>query len=484
MKRLAWGIVLLGTFHAWGQTLPQLTLSDAVRQGLQQGPQSAILANVLSTSRLTVEAAQAHRLFAMTGNLNYGLSDSAGDALEVARTNPILPPLTTASGYGASGTTLSNTPLPQTMSGTLSAASAGTAVSTTASRTFQKNTDGSSTDYGALGVNLSQTVWDGYPGGQSQATVDSDQIQYENAILTDRANRISQVFGIEQAYYNLASAQENLDLLKKTLEQRQKQYDIVKINVQVSKATQVDLEQAAANLHSAQVGLESGQVSLQVARMTLSALIGRPEDAQYQVVSPPMPTLPVSTYQQAWETALAHRVEPKEFALSRQAALLNKTLVLAQNGITATVTGGMNYGFDLYRNTSAVTFTAGAKIGLPTIDAGATSLAAKISDEQVALSQLQTAQWKANLTATLTNDWNQVIVKKKNWDVAVENAQVLQKLLDVAEIQWRMGTNTLSNYLTAEVYLTNGQLATLSAKIAAQLAVLQLMQDMGIEEKL
>ena len=166
MKRMALGIVLLSAFHVWAQEVPQLTLSQVVSEGLKSGPASAIRSNTLDTSRLTVDAASAHRLFSMNGTLNYGLSDSSGDAAVVSRTNPLLSPLATSSASSpflvSSGTNLTNPPLPQTIGGSLTAVSAGTALTTSASRTFQQNTDGSSTDQGALSLNLSQTLWDGY----------------------------------------------------------------------------------------------------------------------------------------------------------------------------------------------------------------------------------------------------------------------------------------------------------------------------------
>ena len=152
--------------------------------------------------------------------------------------------------------------IPQTISGSLVLSGPSTSLSLIGDQLLASVPPIGNYSQTVLGLNLAQTVWDGYPGGIAKATVQQGFLGLRNAELAADANQTTLLYQIKQAYYAMLSAQrnlavfaQNLELQKSALEQEQTLYDL-------QQAEDVDLQTAKINEKSAEIDQRGGQQRL------------------------------------------------------------------------------------------------------------------------------------------------------------------------------------------------------------------------------
>lgn len=470
--------LILGLTPALGAV--DLDLKTAVQEALTQGPAALQRQWTEDTARLQYELALAKSGLALTPALSYGLSQTQGSAAQAGKTGPLVSPVVAGSparlAEGAlpmqAGASLTLKPLPMA---TLTAG---------ATQTFMTGTDLLKSNQLGLSVQYSQTLWDGYPGGLAQASLDSARLSFEGSLVTAKLGRLSQVLTVQQAWFALLSAQENLQLTQSTLDQRRLQFQVVKTRFDNAQANQVDLQQAEVNFKTAELNLRLAQTARRTASQRLAVWLGRSPEQELTAFGSEIPALPAADLPAALQLAQEHRPEAKQYQLNLAAAELARRQADAAGGPTASFSAGVSGALDLSASglPSAWTFSLSGKLGLPTIDGGTVSRQQALAGLQTKIALSQRDQWSANLTAALTDSWTQAAVKQEQWQVAQLNSAVLEKQRDIAKINADNGTGPLSSLLTAEVNLTNGRLAELAARSAAIQALVQLRCDLGLED--
>ncbi len=159
--------------------------------------------------------------------------------------------------------------------------------------------DGSLRNVGVASAKLSQTIWNGYWGGPTQAAADKASMTYQIAVLNAKANQSSAVLAVKQAYFTMLSAQENLNLLQATLDSLNKTLQITQAKFNQQVATAVDVLTSQVLVRSAELDLAGGQQALVTARQRLANLIGIDPNTVFQAAPEPDPTSPASTLEEA-----------------------------------------------------------------------------------------------------------------------------------------------------------------------------------------
>jgi multidrug efflux system outer membrane protein len=102
---------------------------------------------------------------------------------------------------------------------------------------------------------------------------------YEQYLATAEAQRtvqISLIGEVAQAYFNLRSAEQQADLLRKTMQSRQSTYDLVQSTYDNGVASALDVAQAKAQLDASRADLEATLRAQSQARNALQLVLGEP----------------------------------------------------------------------------------------------------------------------------------------------------------------------------------------------------------------
>jgi outer membrane protein TolC len=460
MKGLACAVlVMLLPFLAAAQeaAIPVITLQQSIDAAMAGGDDNKILQG-------TLDAARAQHALNVSRN-SFTLSGLAG---------------------GQSGWLLNNPdPLASKILATTSGAQAGltlagplTSVSVTPSY-VPANPPGSPDPFTLVSVNASQTVWNGYWGGPTQAAVDKSLLNLRGKEIGTEASRLGITYAVKQAYYVLLSAQDNLQLKNRILDKQNAVLEQIQAVYDMKAASLADLKTAKLNARSAQVDVHSAAHDLRFARIALATLMGKDPDAEFSAADAAPPTVPVATLSDAILAGLIRRVELKQLALSLKSSSVDLALARGQATPTLSVTGAANGLLDLATSAQSGSISVGVKLSLPVLDAGAVDNQVKSILSQNAVYAIQETQLRKSITTAIRNAWEGV-------QLAGEKAEVARLSVEATDLQYQMvsaqrdaGTASNQDMLTAAVNLANAQNSLAGAVSAAELAVLQLQNVMG-----
>ncbi len=332
--------------------------------------------------------------------------------------------------------------------------------------------------YGGVGVNLTQTLWNGYPGGPTQATVDKSLLAFQGKQLSTDSGKLGIILRVKQAYYAMLTAQQNLDVTKQIAAKQDALLSQIQAVYQLKQASEVDLKTAQINAQSAHVDVENADHGLRIARIQLALLMGRPMESDFSVVTPPTTPLPASSLPEAISLALTHRTDFQQLELSRKSNQVDLALARGQATPSVSVTGGVSQYVD-YNSRQAWLVNAGVKVAMPILDAGAVKNLVDAAQKQDEIFMVQERQLQKSIAAAIQNDWENIQILNERTEVARLTAENDDLLVEVYRIQSQNGSASTQDLLTASVNAASAHTTYVQAQSNAQLAVLQLLSDMG-----
>ena len=224
--------------------------------------------------------------------------------------------------------------------------------------------------------------------------------------------------------------------------------------------------------------MESADHVQRIARIQLAILMGRPPESDFAVSRPDPQPLPAASMQEAVALALSHRVDFQQLQLSRKSTAVDLQLARGQATPSVSVTGGFSQYFD-WNGQSAWLANAGVKVAMPILDAGAAKNLVDAALKQDEIYALQARQLQKSIAATIQNDWEAIQIQNERVEVARLTAENDDLLVEVYRIQNQNGTASTQDLLTASVNAASARTSYVQAQSNAQLAVLQLLSDMG-----
>lgn len=443
------------------QATPVLSLTQVIDAALAGGDDNKILNGNLEVARAQHALNVSKNSLTLAGNAGYGQAVLFGDPTLQTR-------LATSSGPSA-GVSVAG-PLTSISVSTspysLSAAAPGVATTAPA--------------LAVVGVSVSQTLWNGYPGGPAQATVDKSLLTLQGKEAATASGRLSLVYTIKQAYYTMLTAQRSLALKSQTLDKQNTLLRQIQAIYDLKQATLVDLKTAQINAQSAQIDVDSANNDLRAARVTLATLMGQPADTSFTVADVPDPSVPVTTVDDAVAEALKRRMELKQLELNIKSGAVDLAVARGLATPTVSVTGGL--AMDVLWGqtpTSAYQVTAGVKLAMPILDAGTAQNQADAAARQNAVYSVQQVQTQKSITMSVRNAWAGWQLSQERLDLAKNQAALTALQLQIYKAQFDNGTASNQDLLTASVTDANAQSAVLSATNTEHLAILQLLNAMG-----
>jgi outer membrane protein TolC len=483
---LSVGSVAAGTAQeAPKDAAPVLTLAQAVDHALSAGDTIASVRASLAASDAANKIAQAKNAFTVSASVGYGASQSYNSPSQEVSTSPPMY-YSTSNTTGSRvvvpaatvGTETTNGVLVQSPTGTVSAGTPMTNVTGGFSTGYESWPDGSVRNVGTASAKLTQTIWNGYPGGPTQASAEQASLSFTAAQLSAQANNSAAVFAVKQAYYTILSAQENIELLQATLDSVKKTAEITKARFDQQVATAVDVLTTQVAVQTADLNLQAGQQTLVTARQRLANLMGTDPSVDFQAAPEPDPTEPVNSLDEAVAFALKNRTEPRIAELNARSSGINETLASGALIPSVSVTAGVTDYLDLNRST--VVGQMGVTLGAPLWDAGAASSTLSQARNITLGYKTQLHQLQQSIPVDVASGWNTWQLDQKRYNVSIDNKKAFDQELEIVRIQYQSGAKALSDLLIAQTNATSADFGLLTAKITAQLDALQLQSLLGL----
>ena len=478
MKRLIIvGLAALATaLPAFPQgTLPVITLQQSIDATLANGDDNKILQGNLDISRAQHALNVSRNSLSLAGSAGYAGNWGFGNP---AMVTSMASPLSAAAGPTAG----------VTMSGPLTSISVGVSPYMPP-LSGALPAPGSTDSAAAVGMSVTQTLWNGYPGGPTQATVDKSVLTLQGRELATQSGRLALVYSVKQAYYTLLAAQRNLDVRKQIFEKQDSVLKQINAIYQLKLASLADLKTAQVNALTAQADVDSAANDLRFARIGLATFMGRPADEEFTAADAPDPSVPVSTVEEAVGRGLRQRVEIKQVELNVKSSGIDLALARGQATPSVSVSGGVNLVYDWSQGVAAGIAglgTAGAgiagagvKLSMPILDAGAVRNQVTAILRQNDVYAAQETQLQKGIATAIRSAWQNVLLARERVDVAKLGVEATDLQYQIVSTQRDAGTASNQDLLTAAVNLANAENALQGAQSTAQLAVLLLQSVMG-----
>ena len=442
------------------EPVPVVTLEQSIDAAISNGDDIRILQRSLDASRAQHALNVSRNALSLAGSAGYGITSSFGNDLLISN-KAVSSPLSAPSGATAG----------VALSGPLTSVS----VNTVPYVPPATGSDAAS----AVGVSVTQTLWNGYPGGESQATVDKSLLTLKGRELATESGTLGVIYTVKQAYYAMLEAQRSLALKRQIFEKQDSVLKQITAIYDLKLASTADLKTAQLNARSAQVDVDSAVNDLRAARLALATFMAYPEDRDFTVADVPQPSTPVSTVEQAVAAGLARRVEIKQVELNIKSSNVDLALARGQATPTVSVSGGVNWLYDWTGAASAGVVGASVKLSMPVLDAGAVKNQVDSILRQNDVYALQQTQLQKSIAAAIQNAWQAVRLSGERLEVAKLGVEATDLQYQIVSAQRDSGTASNQDLLTAAVNLANAQNALATAQSAAELAVLQLQNAMG-----
>ena len=332
---------------------------------------------------------------------------------------------------------------------------------------------------GSIGVNVSQVLWNGYPGGTGRAALSKALLSLQGKELAAQAGKLNVVSAVTQSYFIMLGAQRTLAVKQAIAEQQRALLSQMKAIHEIQQATTVDLRTAEINAQSADIDALSAGNDLRIARIRLAQLLGLPRETQFTLAEEDDPQLPAGDVEQAIALALQRRTEPQQVELNRRTAAIDRDLLRGMTTPTVSVSGGISLIHDWQLLSTAGQGTMGLKVGFPLLDAGAADHQIEANRIQNEVYGVQQDQLRARISTDVEEAWELVQVTLQRLQVARLGAEKFDLKFMLKKTEAQYGTANNQNLLDASIDLANARSAVVRAQRDAQLAVLQLRTAMG-----
>ena len=445
-----------------------VTLDQAISAARVSAPGLRLASVTLDNARALLAQVQAANGFSLSGRSGYS---HQGDLPGVSSSSPVasVAAATSASGSGLRGDNLQ---------AGLGLSGPSTSVDLTAQHSIEEGPQ--SDQVSGVSLAASQTVFDGYQGGRSSASVRQANDAYQAAQVAYDAALKSALYQVKQAYYTLLTDQATVPVRQATVQQAEENLAFYQGLFKAGRATSLEVLQVQVTLTQAQLDLRATQNATDSDRKKLSLAVGWPLDRPYSVADTPLPDASSITADQALRNALQNRSELRTLALNIDAANVNLALQNSLKYPVVSVNGTLAVGQDWTANVSAGSFAAGVSIALPVADGGLRSAEAQQASDQIASLTAQRDQEQQSITIDVENALFGVADAKDRIELAQRNVQQAQGQYDLEKAKYAVGTETTLDVLTAFSALISAQVGLEQARNTYILALLNLDNVMGL----
>jgi outer membrane protein TolC len=473
--------------------LPVLTLQDALGAASASGDDFIIATSGLDVAKKQRALDLAKQGFSLSATGGYQLSDGLGNdgsAASSALTSYDQGLISKAAAASTGASAISSYQgISQAPQGSLALSGPLTKATLSATQSIPVPTPVDATNppttfnspqYSVVGLNVAQTIWDGYPGYQYAATLQQSLLTYRGKELSTAQGLSAAVTKVKQAYIAMLAAQRDLEVKKQVLSNQQSLLAQIQATFAMRQATAVDLKTAQVNARSAAIDVETADKTLRLANERLAVIMGGQPDERFAVADLEDPAMPAASIDEAISIGLQKRTDLAQLDIDAKSSRISAGLARAQAKPNISLTGGagMAIGWSPYQMAGAI--SVGAKVALPIFDSGVADLTARTSEGQAALYDTQASQLRKTLSSDIRDDFESAQLQLEKVGLAKDSMDLADAQFELTKAQNKYGTATLQDVLTASVTAASAEEGYQTAKSAFLSAVLTLSTAMGL----
>jgi len=457
------------------QNTTVITLQQAIDAAVAHGPDMQVVRATLDVARAQHALDATKGAFSLSATGGYGAIDGVGSTY----TDPAFSSYKSTLG-SLLGTTSADAT--QSLSGGLALSGPSTKLGLSLSQTIPPVDASPNAQITGAQLSLTQTLWDGYPGGQVKATIDKSLLVLQGKELASIQGQSTAIAKVKQAYVTMLTDQRALIVKRQILDNQNSLLAQIQAVYNLKQASTVDLMTAQVNARSAELDVAQGDHDLRLARQRLAILLGLSPDSQFTVAETEDPPLPAASLDEAIAVGLQKRADLAQLDLSKRSSGIDLLLAKGSAEPNVSMTGGYDLAFAWPSDSvlSAASVSAGVKVALPVVDAGAARDQMSAASQQIAVYDAQRSQLALGIAADIRDAYENALILKDRVDLAQRNMAVLDALFVVTKTQNQYGTATTQDVLTASVNAANAETAYQSARNAYLLGVLNLETAMGL----
>ena len=327
------------------------------------------------------------------------------------------------------------------------------------------------------GLSLTQPIWNGGRTASQVSAAEADILSGRENLRRVESQVMLQVI---QAYVDVRRDQEsvqirqqNVDVLKKQLEESKARYDVGEI-------TRTDVAQSQSRLAAAQALLSSTVAQLATSRANYALAVG--QNPGELAPEPSLAFMLPKTADEAFSVAEQFNPQLRGQQYAEQASRARVAAARAERmpsmGLRA------QYGFtgravpfhqDLYSRV----IIGSADLTIPIFTGGLTSSRIRQQIERNNTDRITIEVQRRTVLQNITQAWNQLIAARANIDSTEESVRAAKVAAEGTHEEQKLGLRTTIDTLNAEQELSNNQLTATNAKHDEYLAAASVLQVMG-----
>jgi outer membrane protein TolC len=340
-----------------------------------------------------------------------------------------------------------------------------------ANRSFQSTpTNFTQNSSGSIGVSLTQPLLKNFwiDGTRLNIRIAKNNLKFSEQQL--RQQFITTVTAVQNAYYELIFARENVKVQQEALQVAQTQFDQDQQRVQVGSLAPLDVQQDQAQVAQSKANLISAQYNMETAQNNLKNLITDSYSKWHDLIIQPTASLeaPLQVFdlQDSWATGMTERPDlvqarlnleqqgiQLKYSFNQLFPELDLTGSYGFNGSSSGRGSQYNETFGQWKKGNQPFYSYGVQLSVPLSNAGARNQykAAKATKQQALL---QLKQLEQNVMVEIDNAVKQAESSYQSVEATRQARMYAEAALDAEQKKYSVGKSTTFTVLQLQNSLT------------------------------
>ena len=313
----------------------------------------------------------------------------------------------------------------------------------------------------ATGATVSQLVTD---FGRTANLLSSSEFQAKAEDKNAAATVADITLAVDQAFYNSLETRELVKVAQQTLNARQVLVDKIQALTNAKLRSDLDLSFTKVDLARAKLLLLEAQNNYQTSLAALSAILGYPDEQNFQLIEPTEQLAPpVPEAQPLILQALQQR--PEAAALQYQVDSAEKNSSAEHDLLRPTVSALGVVGIAPVRDPAIPNWygAVGVNINIPVFNGFLYSARAKTADLQTQVARQKLADLRNNIARDVRISWQDTNRAYERLSVTQQLREQANLALDLAQQRYNLGLGSIVEFSQAELGKTEADIADTDA---------------------
>ena len=320
----------------------------------------------------------------------------------------------------------------------------------------------------AAGASVSQLVTD---FGRSMNLLSSSEFQAKAEDQNAAATTAQIILAVDQAFYNVLETKALVTVARQTVYSRQLLVDKIQALTEAKLKSELDLSFAKVDLARGKLLLLEAQNNYQTSLAGLSAILGYPDEQNFQLVEEPatiappaldvLPLIQQALRQRPEVTALQDEVQAAQKFSSAEHDLLRPTVSALG------VVGEAPVRDDHIPNWYGA---VGVNINIPIFNGFLYNARAKAADLQTEVNRQRLADLRNNIARDVRNSWQDTNRAYERLSVTQQLREQASLAFDLAQARYNLGLGSIVEFSQADLQKTEADIADTDAKYQYRLS--------------